>query len=64
MGSGRTKKHGIMEPFVDAFEIAKKFRVASRRFYGSPASGSSKRFEKDTKEVIEYVFDKTKNNFR
>jgi len=45
-------------------EIAKKFRVASRRFYGSPASGSSKRFEKRHKEVIEYVFDKTKNNFR
>ena len=44
--------------------IAKKFRVASRRFYGSPASGSSKRFEKRHKEVIEYVFDKTKNNFR
>ena len=45
-------------------EIAKKFRVASRRFYGSPASGSSKRFAKRHKEVIEYVFDKTKNNFR
>ena len=45
-------------------EIAKNFRVASRRFYGSPASGSSKRFEKRHKEVIEYVFDKTKNNFR
>ena len=45
-------------------DIAKNFRVASRRFYGSPASGSSKRFEKRHKEVIEYVFDKTKNNFR
>ena len=45
-------------------DVAKKFRVASRRFYGSPASGSSKRFEKRHKEVIEYVFDKTKNNFR
>ena len=45
-------------------EIAKNFRVASRRFYGSPASGSSKRFEKRHREVIEYVFDKTKNNFR
>ena len=45
-------------------DVAKKFRVASRRFYGSPASGSSKRFEKRHKEVIKYVFDKTKNNFR
>jgi 2-oxoglutarate dehydrogenase E1 component len=45
-------------------DVAKKFRVASRRFYGSPASGSSKRFEKRHKEVIEYVFDKSKNNFR
>ena len=31
-------------------EIAKKFRVASRRFYGSPASGSSKDLKKDTKK--------------
>jgi 2-oxoglutarate dehydrogenase E1 component len=45
-------------------DVAKKFRVASRRFYGSPASGSSKRFAKRHKEVIEYVFDKTKNNFK
>tara|TARA_A100001011_G_scaffold237894_1_gene245788 strand:- start:9136 stop:11865 length:2730 start_codon:yes stop_codon:yes gene_type:complete len=45
-------------------DIAKKFRVASRRFYGSPASGSAKRFAKRHKEVIEYVFDKTKNNFK
>ena len=45
-------------------DVAKKFRVASRRFYGSPASGSSKRFEKRHKEVIKYVFDKTQNNFR
>ena len=45
-------------------DVAKSFRVASRRFYGSPASGSSPaRFVKRHKEVIEYVFDKTKNNF-
>ena len=43
---------------------AKKFRVASRRFYGSPASGSKARFDKRHKEVIEYVFDDTKNNFK
>ena len=43
-------------------EEAKSFRVASRRFYGSPAAGSSARFKKRHQEVIEYVFDKAKNN--
>ena len=43
---------------------AMKFRVASRRFYGSPAAGSSTRSSKRHKEVIEYVFDETKNNMR
>ncbi len=43
---------------------AKEFRVASRRFYGAPASGSKARFDKRHNEVIEYVFDKTKNNFK
>ena len=38
-------------------------RVASRRMYGSPAAGSSTRFNKRHKEVIDYVFDKTKDNF-
>ena len=43
---------------------AMSFRVASRRFYGSPSSGSSARSGKRHKEVIEYVFDETKNNMR
>jgi len=43
-------------------EEARSFRVASRRFYGSPASGSSVRFKKRHQEVINYVFDETKNN--
>ena len=38
-------------------DIAKNFRVASRRFYGAPASGSKARFDKRHSEVIEYVFD-------
>tara|TARA_B100000886_G_scaffold246188_1_gene173168 strand:+ start:2632 stop:5430 length:2799 start_codon:yes stop_codon:yes gene_type:complete len=42
---------------------AKIMRVASRRMYGSPAAGSSTRFSKRHKEVIDYVFDKTKDNF-
>ena len=41
---------------------AKDFRAASRRFYASPASGSAVRFRKRQEEIIEYVFDKTKNN--
>ena len=43
---------------------AKYFRVASRRFYGSPASGSPARFIKRHNQVIEYVFDKNKDNFK
>jgi 2-oxoglutarate dehydrogenase E1 component len=45
-------------------EEARNFRVASRRFYGSPAAGSSARFKKRHQEVINYVFDETKNNFK
>jgi len=41
------------------FEEAKNFRVCSRRFYGSPASGSAIRFKKRHEKVIESVFDKT-----
>ncbi len=41
------------------FSEAKKFRVCSRRFYGSPAAGSAVRFKKRHEKVIESVFDKT-----
>ncbi len=40
------------------------FRIASRRPYGAPAAGSSTRSKRRHKEVIDYVFDKTKNNQR
>jgi 2-oxoglutarate dehydrogenase E1 component len=40
-------------------EEAKSFRVCSRKFYGSPAAGSSVRFKKRHEKVIESVFDKT-----
>ncbi|MGB1210467.1 MAG: 2-oxoglutarate dehydrogenase E1 component [Lacinutrix venerupis] len=43
---------------------AKTFRLASRRAYGAPAAGSSTRSKKRHQEVIDYVFDKTKNNQR
>ena len=42
---------------------AKKMRIASRRMYGTPAAGSSTRFKKRHKEVIDYVFDRKKDNF-
>ena len=41
---------------------ASSFRIASRRFYAATAAGSSARYIKRHKEVIDYVFDKTKNN--
>ena len=41
---------------------AKDFRIASRRNYGATAAGSSIRFEKRHKEVIDYVFDPEKDN--
>ncbi|GFS04148.1 2-oxoglutarate dehydrogenase E1 component [Elysia marginata] len=44
------------------FENASKIRVASRRVYSSPASGSFTRDRRRQQEVITYVFDKSKNN--
>ena len=43
---------------------ARNFRVASRRFYAAPAAGSSTRSKRRHNEIIEYVFDKTKDNMR
>lgn len=43
---------------------AKNFRAVSRRPYGAPAAGSSVRSKIRHQEVIDYVFDKTKNNQR
>ena len=45
-------------------EPVKQFRVASRRPYGAPAAGSSVRAKKRHQEVIDYVFDASKNNQR
>ncbi len=41
---------------------AKQFRVASRRFYGAPAAGSAVRSKRRHAQVLEYVFDKSKDN--
>ncbi|MGB5699981.1 2-oxoglutarate dehydrogenase E1 component [Muriicola sp.] len=44
------------------FKGVQDFRVASRRFYASPAAGSSVRSKMRHQQVIDYVFDKTKDN--
>ena len=44
------------------FSDAGKFRVASRRFYASPAAGSAVRSKMRHQQVIDFVFDKTKDN--
>ena len=46
------------------FEESKAFRIASRRAYGAPAAGSATRSKRRHQEVIDFVFDKTKNNQR
>ena len=43
---------------------AQRFRVASRRFYGAPAAGSTTRSKRRHQEILDYVFDKSKNNMR
>jgi len=42
---------------------AQQMRPATRRYYGSPAAGSAVRFKNRHQQVIEYVFDPTKDNF-
>ncbi|SHJ57540.1 2-oxoglutarate dehydrogenase E1 component [Pseudozobellia thermophila] len=44
------------------FPESQKFRVASRRFYASPAAGSAVRSKMRHQQVIDYVFDKKKDN--
>lgn len=44
------------------YKDANKFRVASRRFYAAPAAGSGVRSKMRHQQVIDFVFDKTKDN--
>ncbi|MGA9238147.1 2-oxoglutarate dehydrogenase E1 component, partial [Robiginitalea sp.] len=44
------------------FPDARQFRVASRRFYASPAAGSAVRSKLRHQQVIDYVFDREKDN--
>lgn len=43
---------------------ARQWRAATRRPYSAPAAGSSTRSKRRHQEIIDYVFDKTKNNQR
>ena len=55
---------GAMAHMLMEFDAAKSFRFASRRPYGAPAAGSATRSKRRHQQVIDYVFDKTKNNQR
>ena len=55
---------GAWGHFLMHYPNANKFRLASRKPYGSTAAGSHTRFERRHNQVIEYVFDITKNNSR
>ena len=55
---------GALSHILMHFEEARDFRKASRRPYGAPAAGSSVRSKNRHQQVIDYVFDKTKNNQR
>lgn len=44
------------------FSEVRKLRVASGRFYASPATGSSVRSKRRHQQIIDFVFDKTKDN--
>lgn len=46
------------------YDKARTFRVASRRFYGAPAAGSAVRAARRHQQVIDYVFDKSLDNFK
>ncbi len=53
---------GALSHMLMHYDEAKSFRFASRRPYGAPAAGSAIRSKRRHQEVIDYVFDKTKNN--
>lgn len=55
---------GALSHILLNLKNANTFRFASRRPYGAPAAGSATRFKRRHQEVIDYVFDKTKNNQR
>ncbi len=55
---------GAMSHVLMHYDKATAFRYATRRPYGAPAAGSSTRSKRRHQQVIDFVFDKTKNNQR
>jgi len=53
---------GALSHIIMHYDHAKNFRFASRRPYGAPAAGSATRSKRRHQQVIDYVFDKTKDN--
>jgi len=53
---------GALSHLLMHYDAAKSFRFASRRPYGAPAAGSATRSKRRHQQVIDYVFDKTKDN--
>ena len=53
---------GALAHIMTHYEDAANLRFVSRRPYGSPAAGSSTRFKRRHKEVIDFVFDAKKDN--
>lgn len=55
---------GALSHMLMHYDKASSFRFVSRRPYGAPAAGSATRSRRRHQEVIDYVFDKSKNNQR
>ena len=55
---------GAYSHLIMHLEDARNWRAATRRPYAAPAAGSSTRSKKRHQQVIDFVFDKTKNNQR
>lgn len=55
---------GAMAHMLMHYDKATSFRYATRRPYGAPAAGSATRSKRRHREIIDYVFDATKNNQR
>ena len=55
---------GALAHLLLHLDDVKSWRIASRRSYSAPAAGSSTRSKRRHKEIIDFVFDKTKDNQR
>jgi len=53
---------GAYSHLLMRLEEAREWRAATRRLYSAPAAGSSTRSKKRHQQVIDFVFDKTKDN--